>query len=124
MSQFEYGIVVLSIGMTVVMVALVGLSLVLSLMKTVFYKDPKKKNAKMEQPLTNTVEKNSPVETKDIKKEKNNKEIIAAISAAIASYTGQEILDFNIISIRRVSRSEWQEAGKQELLQTKLSNQM
>ena len=123
MSQFEYGIVVLSIGMTVVMTALIGLSLILGLMKTIFYKDPKKKNNKVEQPLTNTVE-NIPVETKDIKKDKKNKEITAAISDAIASYTGQEVLDFNIISIKRVSRSEWQEAGKQELLQTKLSNQM
>ncbi|MFP4456498.1 MAG: OadG family protein [Clostridia bacterium] len=122
MSQFEYGIVVLSIGMTVVMTALLGLSLVMSLMKSIFYKNPNKPKRKTtEQVNVKPVENNS-IETKV--KNNDKKEIIAAISAAIAAYTGQEILDFNIISIKRVNRSEWKEAGKQELMQTQVSNQM
>jgi len=122
MSQFEYGVVVLSIGMTVVLTALVGLSIIMSLMKNIFYKDPNRKKRKTtEQIKVNPVEE-SPIEA-NVKKS-DNKEIIAAISAAISAYTGQEVLNFNIISIKRLNRSEWREAGKQELIQTQLSNQM
>lgn len=122
MSQFEYGVVVLSIGMTVVLTALVGLSIIMSLMKNIFYKNPTKKKKKTTEQINMNTVKNGPVKIENAKKD--NKEIIAAISAAISAYTRQEILDFNIISIKRVNRSEWQEAGKQELIQTQLSNQM
>lgn len=122
MSQFEYGVVVLSIGMTVVMTALIGLSVIMSLMKGIFYKNSdKKKNKTTEQVKVKPVEQEF---IEDKVEKSNNKEVIAAISAAISAYTGQEILDFNIISIKRVNRSEWREAGKQELIQTQLSNQM
>lgn len=122
MSQFEYGIVVLSIGMTVVMVTLFGLSIIMSLMKNIFYKNPNKSKKKTTEKVNIKPIENNPIDNNVNKSD--NKEIIAAISAAIAAYTGQEILDFNIISIKRINRSEWQEVGKQERLQTQLSNQM
>lgn len=118
MSQFEYGAIVLAIGMTVVMTALIGLALVMGLMKKVFYK---------EQKVNKTVavaEKKVEEKPKVENKPKNNDAIIAAISAAIAAFTGQEELNFNIISVRKVGRSEWHEAGKQALLQSKISNKM
>lgn len=145
MSQFEYGLVVLVIGMTVVMAALISLSLIMVLMEAIFYKDPNKKKKieqEMKQPAMTTKE-SKPVAKPSIKKDEEivavisaaiaaytsqenwnisveqNQKIVAAISAAIAVYTDQKFHDFNIISLRRVAaKSEWLETGKPKMFQT------
>ncbi len=118
MGQFEYGAIVLAIGMTVVMTALISLSIIMGLMKKVFYKDPAAKNSVP--PVAD-----NPIEEPQVEeKPKNNAAIIATISAAVAAYTGQEELNFNIISVKRLGTSRWYESGKQAVIQSQVSNKM
>lgn len=116
MDQLSYGLMVLVIGMTVVLTTLFFLSLVMNLLKAIFYKEEKPQTVA----LNNTVEEVN----EEVGSAESDLSVIAAISAALAMYLGKPPVSFNIISINRISTSVWHETGKQELLNANITNKM
>lgn len=114
MANIEYGLMVMIVGMTVVMVTLYGLSLVMKLFKAMFYKPT--------QPVVQAAVTQAPEEMEI--EEVDEMPIIVAISAAISAYLGQPLKSFNVISITPQPSSLWASIGRQERLNSNITNRM
>ena len=53
-------------------------------------------------------------------KKDNDEEIIAVITAAIASMLGESVTGFRVRSYRTVQGDEWNKAGRREILENRL----
>lgn len=96
------GVVVLVIGMTIVFSILILLWLILLGFEKVFYTIPMKKKEKVKVKETKSEVLNvAPVANNSTMED--DTELIAVITAAICSLTGQSASKFNIKSIKRIS---------------------
>ncbi len=98
------GIVVLVIGMTIVFSILILLWVILLGFEKIFYTIPMKKKEKEKEKakeIKSEVSNSAPV-IKETYQE-DDTELIAVITAAICSLTGQSASKFNIKSIKRIS---------------------
>lgn len=102
MNKMGEGVVVLIIGMTIVFSILILLWLILLGFEKVFYTIPMKKKEKAKVKETKSeVSEVAPVVNNVT--EEDDTELIAVITAAICSLTGQSASKFNIKSIKRIS---------------------
>ncbi len=109
--SFGEGLLITALGMGVTFLALIALSFMLDLLRILFYKDPNK---------------NKPVEVKEeapkvqeveiVKEDKEDEELIAVITAAIAASINTSTHNIIVKNIFRVQDTTpaWNKAGRLE----------
>lgn len=99
------------LGMGIVMVALYSLSLILDLMRYIFYPQARqvKKNEKTGEPVEEIKQPEPP-------HEQDNRELVAVITAALSEYLQKPITHIRIGSIRQIHKTtpEWGRAARYE----------
>ena len=115
MEQFGYGLIVTLIGMGIVFIVLIFLVYLLEGIRIFANKDKEKKEAK----TIETIEELPIVEEKT--EEKDDEELIAVITAAIAQLMGSQS-NLVIKSIIRISDQTpiWAKAGRQDQMLNRL----
>ena len=112
LNEFLLGVRVTFIGMGIVFASLYGLQLVMDGFRAVFYKEPQVRNKPVQQPTEKETE-NSEALPKDL---------VAAISVAVACYMGRR--PGTIVSIQRagIGKTPWQHAARTAPMKSRRSN--
>lgn len=107
-----HGLQVTGLGMLIVFTTLYILSLVMTAMRPIFYREPKKQTAMPE----STPAPEAPPEPEPVSG--LSPQTVAVIATAVAAYLGSSPGNFNIINISRVPShmSNWGMASRQESL--------
>ncbi|NLC64020.1 MAG: OadG family protein [Thermoanaerobacterales bacterium] len=106
-------------GMGIVLITLYILSLLLDLMKTIFY--PKASHKKQE-PIKQDIQKDTPIQLTKATTTEDSTQLIAAITGALSCYLNQPISQLKISSIRQIHKTTpaWGMAARLE--KTRLSS--
>ena len=102
------GILVVFMILIIIMFAIKAMALVSGNNKTQDTSESKKAEAA-----------SAPAAVASVKKD-NHEEIIAVITAAIASMLGESVTGFRVRSYRKVQGDEWNKAGRREILENRL----
>ncbi len=106
------------IGLVIVFSVLAILMVVLMLMKTIFYKEPQKKSENtVVQPVPQAKTVSAPV-----KKEMDEEELIAVLTAAVAASLNTSTYHLQIKSYRRIDQKSpaWNKAGLRETFENRI----
>lgn len=108
--SFGEGLLITALGMGVTFAALIALSFMLDLLRILFYKDPSKNK------VVEVKEEPAAPQESEVVEEKEDEELIAVISAAIAASLNTSTHNIIVRNITRVQDNApaWNKAGRLE----------